>query len=295
MKKHSVLSAALGGFIVISCLCACSNAEKPKAFPAITHRSEAFVAEMTGATEETTQAAVTQPQTNAVAATHAADATAPAATTPPKTGAGVDAAWFDDAVFVGDSVTLKLSYYCEDHPEALSDTQFFCAGSLSYTNALWPLDDPDAVHPYYQGQNYLTQDCAKVTGAKKVLIMLGLNDIGLSGIDGTMENVHKLIGNIKTASPGVTIYIESVTPMIQGVEGELLNNEKIRELDEKLEQFSNENGYQYLDVYHRLADSDGYLPLAYCSDPEDMGMHFTDEGCVAWIEYLTTHAKGASK
>ncbi len=291
MKKHSVLSAALGGFIVISCLCACSNAEKPKAFPAITHRSEAFVAEMTGATEETTQAAVTQPQTNAVAATHAADATAPAATTPPKTGAGVDAAWFDDAVFVGDSVTLKLSYYCEDHPEALSDTQFFCAGSLSYTNALWPLDDPDAVHPYYQGQTYLTEDCAKVTGAKKVFIMLGMNDIGLSGVDGAMENANTLIGNIKKNSPDVTFYIESVTPMIPSAEGDVLNNTKIRELDERLEQFANENGYQYLDLYHALADEDGCLPLEYCGDPDGQGIHFTDEACELWVQYLKENVR----
>ena len=291
MKKHSVLSAALGGFIVISCLCACSNAEKPKAFPAITHRSEAFVAEMTGATEETTQAAVTQPQTNAVAATHAADATAPAATTPPKTGAGVDAAWFDDAVFVGDSVTLKLSYYCEDHPEALSDTQFFCAGSLSYTNALWPLDDPDAVHPYYQGQTYLTEDCAKVTGAKKVFIMLGMNDIGLSGLDGAMENANTLIGNIKKNSPDVTFYIESVTPMIPSAEGDVLNNTKIRELDERLEQFANENGYQYLDLYHALADEDGCLPLEYCGDPDGQGIHFTDEACELWVQYLKENVR----
>ena len=291
MKKHSVLSAALGGFIVISCLCACSNAEKPKAFPAITHRSEAFVAEMTGATEETTQAAVTQPQTNAVAATLAADATAPAATTPPKTGAGVDAAWFDDAVFVGDSVTLKLSYYCEDHPEALSDTQFFCAGSLSYTNALWPLDDPDAVHPYYQGQTYLTEDCAKVTGAKKVFIMLGMNDIGLSGVDGAMENANTLIGNIKKNSPDVTFYIESVTPMIPSAEGDVLNNTKIRELDERLEQFANENGYQYLDLYHALADEDGCLPLEYCGDPDGQGIHFTDEACELWVQYLKENVR----
>ncbi|MBQ1839697.1 MAG: hypothetical protein II127_08785 [Ruminococcus sp.] len=246
---------------------------------------------MTGATEETTQAAVTQPQTNAVAATHAADATAPAATTPPKTGAGVDAAWFDDAVFVGDSVTLKLSYYCEDHPEALSDTQFFCAGSLSYTNALWPLDDPDAVHPYYQGQTYLTEDCAKVTGAKKVFIMLGMNDIGLSGVDGAMENANTLIGNIKKNSPDVTFYIESVTPMIPSAEGDVLNNTKIRELDERLEQFANENGYQYLDLYHALADEDGCLPLEYCGDPDGQGIHFTDEACELWVQYLKENVR----
>ena len=188
-------------------------------------------------------------------------------------------------------MTLKLSYYCEDHPEALSDTQFFCAGSLSYTNALWPLDDPDAVHPYYQGQTYLTEDCAKVTGAKKVFIMLGMNDIGLSGVDGAMENANTLIGNIKKNSPDVTFYIESVTPMIPSAEGDVLNNTKIRELDERLEQFANENGYQYLDLYHALADEDGCLPLEYCGDPDGQGIHFTDEACELWVQYLKENVR----
>ena len=60
----------------------------------------------------------------------------------------VDAKWFDDAVFVGDSVTLKLSYYCDEHPEALGNARFFCAGSLGFESALWDIDREDAVHPY---------------------------------------------------------------------------------------------------------------------------------------------------
>ena len=46
--------------------------------------------------------------------------------TSPKT-----AEWFDSAVFVGDSVTLKLSYYCASHPEALGAAEFFCGLSTT--------------------------------------------------------------------------------------------------------------------------------------------------------------------
>ena len=52
-----------------------------------------------------------------------------------------------------------------------------------------------------------------------------------------------------------------------------------------------ENGWNFVDVAYVMRDENGYLFDAYCSDPEDMGMHFTDEGCEAWIEYLTTHGK----
>ena len=40
-----------------------------------------------------------------------------------------------------------------------------------------------------------------------------------------------------------------------------------------------------------VADENGDLIPEYCSDGEDMGIHFTDEGCQKWIEYLKTHIK----
>ena len=40
-----------------------------------------------------------------------------------------------------------------------------------------------------------------------------------------------------------------------------------------------------------LRDEEGYLPEAYCSDPEDQGIHFTDLACGIWIEYLYTHTR----
>ena len=46
----------------------------------------------------------------------------------------VDSSWFDDAVFVGDSVTLKLSYYADNG--SLGKAEFLCAGSLGYGEAL---------------------------------------------------------------------------------------------------------------------------------------------------------------
>lgn len=83
-----------------------------------------------------------------------------------------DVNWYDDAVFVGDSVTLKLSYYCDANPDALDNARFFCAGSLGYTSALWDLYQENAVHPYYKGQIELAENCAVATGANNVLIML---------------------------------------------------------------------------------------------------------------------------
>lgn len=204
----------------------------------------------------------------------------------PKKGKPVEAEWFNDSVFLGDSVTLKLSYYCEEYPEALGDAQFFCAGSLGYTSALWELDREDSVHPYYRGENYLSKDCAKVTGATKVFVMLGMNDIGLYGLDESIKSAETLIKSIERTSPEAKVYVQSVTPILKGMEKEDLNNKLVRSFNERLATFCKENGNTYLDIYGLLADKNGYLPPEYCGDPEAQGIHFTDAACELWVKYL---------
>ncbi len=270
MKRHFFTVALLCGIVILSCFSGCVDTS---GLPAITmspradnddKARSASKAESGSEQGSASSSSTSKPQKDAVAAS-----------------------WFDDAVFLGDSVTLKLSYYCDDEPEdKLSDAQFFCAGSLGYTNALWDIDQEGAVHPYYRGQNYQSKDCASVTGASKVFIMLGMNDLSLYGIDDTLQSAKTLIGDILQQSPGVTIYIQSVTPMIAGKEDEDSNNITIRKFNGELEQLCDENGYRYLNVYDQLADNDGYLPLKYCSDPDEQGIHFTDEACELWIRYL---------
>ena len=54
-----------------------------------------------------------------------------------------------------------------------------------------------------------------------------------------------------------------------------------------------ENGWYFLDVASVMYDDAGYLKDSYCSDLSSMGMHFTNEGCDAWVNYLKTHAINA--
>jgi len=35
-----------------------------------------------------------------------------------------------------------------------------------------------------------------------------------------------------------------------------------------------------------MKDEKGNLIPEYCSDPEAMGIHFSDDGCKVWVEYL---------
>lgn len=223
--------------------------------------------------EEGTNAPVILPEINSVPAS-----------------SSVKKSYFDDVAFVGDSVSLKLSYYASSTGK-LGGAQFFTAGSLGSANALWEVSD-ESVHPYYLGVKTLVEDCIQQSGVKKVYIMLGMNDIGLYGIDDTVKNFETLIGKILQKSPNVQIIVQSMTPMTSTstILGSSLNNTSIKEYNVKLSQLCEKKGWSFVDVASVMYDAQGNnLNRSYCSDPDGLGVHFTEAGCEAWINYLYTH------
>lgn len=210
-----------------------------------------------------------------------------------KESEAVEDSYFDDVVFVGDSISLKLYYYVlakrQGNADFLGSAEFLTASSLSASNALWEVSE-ESVHPAYLGQKLPVEESIALTGKKKAYILLGINDISNYDPDTCIENYRLLIDLILKKSPGCEIYIQSVTPKIKSVQDGVTNQE-IFEYNLKLYRMCLEDGYHFIDVAHVLRDENGYLPDAYCSDPDTMGMHFKDEACAAWIQYLRTHTK----
>ncbi len=205
----------------------------------------------------------------------------------------VDWSWFDDAVFVGDSISLKLTGYVSKMRQSQSDflgkAQFLTAGSLGSGNALWEVSDK-SVHPLYQGTKMRLEDSVAACGAKKLYILLGMNDVGLYGIDGSVANMETLLKLIQEKTPDLQIFVQSATPIHKGNELKALNNANLITYNQGLQEMCQRNGWHYVDVASVLKDADGYLPDAYCSDASGMGMHFTDQACQVWIDYLRQDA-----
>ena len=192
----------------------------------------------------------------------------------------VDASFFDNAVFVGDSISLKLSY---DTSGRLGNAQFLVQGSYGVGNAIY-----DVLPTSYRGNSYTNlEDAIAATGAKKLFIMMGMNDIGLYGIDGTIENWKTLLGLIRGVCPDMEIYIQSMTPVWTGGEKGGLTNPNINEYNNKLRAFAAENGCGFIDVAPFMRDATGGLATAYCSDNY---VHLSDAGVDMWIKVLKAHA-----
>ena len=200
--------------------------------------------------------------------------------------------FFDDAVFVGDSISLGWRNYVMSMRKTDSlffggsdGAQFLVSGSLGAGNSLWEVTS-ESVHPSYQGEQMQLWKSIPLIGAKKVFVMFGLNDVALYGVEQTVENFDTLFSKIKEAVPDVQFYVLSATYVKDGRYGQLTSAD-LRSLNLALIDFCAQNGYEFINIADALADADGNLKANYCSDGS---VHQTNEAYGVWTALLKGYA-----
>ncbi len=208
----------------------------------------------------------------------------------------VTADWFQDAAFVGDSVSVMLEMY-NSGTNALGSPAFFCSVSLSQQNAMAYAagDERLPEYPKGSGQHPRVEDGVAASGASKVYIMLGMNCIA-GGVDRACQDLVTLVDEILAKSPQATILVESVTPMTASSPraDASLNNETIGAFNAKMMAICQERGWYFVNVAEALSDENGFLRDDYSGD-KAMGIHFNYNGAAVWAEYLLTHVPEALK
>jgi lysophospholipase L1-like esterase len=204
----------------------------------------------------------------------------------------VEDSYFDDSVFLGDSVSLKLNQYVTAQREAgqtvLGQAQFLTVGSMGSGNALKEVS-ADSLHPEYNGVKTRLEDITAAMGAGKIYVMYGMNDIGLYGVEGSIDDMKTFLEQLQAKNPDAMLLVQSATPMVAESQLKVLNNENLQLYDQMLLELCEENQWYFVDVASAFRDEQGALPREYCSDPDAMGIHFTDAACQKWIEYLKCH------
>lgn len=201
----------------------------------------------------------------------------------------VPANWFDDAVFIGDSVSVGLETY-QNSTKALGKATMLCSVSFNAINALLPVS-ATSLHPKYKGVKRLLEDNVKACGAKNVYIMLGMNGLTYP-VDYTMERTERMVDNILKKNPNVNIIMQSVTPITNNsylISKYGYSNSRINQFNERIKKLCAKREWYYIDVGSALKDSSGALRTDFCSDNYSMGIHVTSKACAAWVEYLKTH------
>ena len=206
----------------------------------------------------------------------------------------VDDSFFDGTVFIGDSVTQKLQQYVTNerktgNPTLLGNARFIAIQSLGTHTALANVSEK-SLHPTIKGKKMTMEDALVTAGAKKVYIMLGMNDVAVSGMDKSVSNMVEFLYRIRKKMPNIEIYVQSATPRLSGSQPttQQLFEYNLRVYDEILR--INDPKIHFVDVAYVMRDESGKLYESYCSDKSGMALHFTNAGCEKWIEFLYTHA-----
>ena len=209
----------------------------------------------------------------------------------------VDDSYFNDAVFIGDSISYGFELYVtEKHANGetvLGEAQFLTSGSLSYGNSLWDVSD-ESVHPTYNGEKMKLEDAIAQIKPGKIFILLGTNDVALYGVEQTIANADTEISRMLEVFPGAEIFIMSTTPKYSPAESDVdgaLNNADIDALNVAMRQFAVEKGYNFMNIAPLFKDETGGLAADYCSDKEGMGIHFTSAAYDIWLDFLYSYGK----
>lgn len=224
----------------------------------------------------------------------------PARFTMPTDLCGIDGkeaeAWFEDAVFIGDSITIGWKNYnnlmLQNDPSFFGNTHFLCEGSYGSGHALEPISET-SMHPMYGGEQHYVWDAVKLMGAKKAFILFGMNDITIYGVEGAAANCEQVIDRIIETNPGVQIYVISAMYMYKGSEREKLNNKNLYLYNQQLVRICERKGCEFVNIASHLIDVEGFVPDEYSSDKY---VHQTYKAYEVWAEVLRSlaarHIKG---
>lgn len=109
-----------------------------------------------------------------------------------------------------------------------------------------------------------------------VFICIGTNDIARGRDDEfIILHIKKIIEKIRLKSPDSGIIITSIFPTRNNPER---SNERINNLNLKLQSFTNSESLKYFDVNQHFKDNEGKLKQEYSLD----GLHLTEEAYKQW-------------
>ena len=191
--------------------------------------------------------------------------------------------FYDDAAFVGDSITYTLWHTAGKTEGELLNSLFLVRGGTSLNGFLL-----NYKNIYYQGVEMRLEDAVAASGVKKVFFMMGQNDLGYKSIEDTMENWDILLGRILEKSPEAKIYIQSLVPEWNEDHSDNSKNEKIDLYNQVLWTYCQEKGYYFVDIAPFIEDHLNKMASVYSMDHS---IHINYDGTGVWMQALKAFAR----
>lgn len=186
--------------------------------------------------------------------------------------------YFDDALFVGDSITEGIKLY-----DVMSNVTVLASTGVNldslYTKNAVTLED---------GSKVPILEATKHQKPGKIYLMMGVNSL-LSDEDSFRASYSRVVDTLVEQHPDAILYIQSILPVTADYEqrsNAVADNAKIDRYNEVLKELAAEKNVYYLNVAEVFKDADGCLPNS--ASPKD-GIHFGSSWYRIWFDYLRTH------
>lgn len=187
----------------------------------------------------------------------------------------VDASYFSDAAFIGDSLTQGLQLY------DILDTNVIANKGINLSTVY----DAEKIR-VAEGYTSVFAELERLQPAK-IYVLLGMNDIAWRTEGDFIRLYGELIDNLQTEFPDAVLYIQSIFPVTgwYAAEDNGIDNSKVVTYNEELMALAEEKDCYYLDVRSVLIDDNGTLPDEASPD----GIHLNAPYYKHWFDYLKTH------
>ena len=186
--------------------------------------------------------------------------------------------YFNDAIFVGDSITEGIKLY-----DVMSNVTVLASTGVNldtlYTKDAITLED---------GSKVPILEATKHYDPGKIYLMMGVNSL-LSDEDTFRASYSRVIDTLVEQHPDAILYVQSILPVTADYEqrqNAVADNAKIDRYNEVLKELAAEKKVYYLNVAEVFKDADGCLPNS--ASPKD-GIHFGSSWYRTWFDYLRTH------
>ena len=191
----------------------------------------------------------------------------------------VDASYFDDALFIGDSRTVGLMQYCK---ELDGHATFYCQQALTIFNLL-----TREVVKTDHGKISIDQ-ALQERQFGKIYLMIGINEMGTGNDDYFIKHYQAAIERIHALQPNAIIYLEAIMHVTgrKNASDPIFNNTRINRRNERIKALADNVTYFYIDMNEAIDDANGNLrkDLSY-DDAHLLGSSFG-----YWYDFLKTHA-----
>lgn len=207
------------------------------------------------------------------------EATEPPEETPAPTPSGTpDQSVFDDAVFIGNSLFVGLYSF-----GVITHGKFLTKVGLNVNTVF--------TDPADGGTVPIIEELSS-GGYKKVIIHLGLNELGWPSYTTYISKYSDLLSAVWERIPDAKIFVVALPPVTKAYSESSTNGinlENVTRMNALLEEMCARRGAIYIDVPESFYDAEGYLPANASAD----GVHMNLDYDRVWADHITLKVMGA--